>query len=283
MSNQKHRDYYVKIENYNIRYWMEGNGKETIILLHGLGSMLESWQENIETLSKKYKVYAIDFLGFGYSEKPNISYSIERLSLFLDRFLKKLSEEKVILFGNSMGGTVALEYAKRFPKKVTSIVLIANAGFGKNISMGLRLLTIPFIGELLNKPTKNSIKHMLNTIYFDKKFVNQEYIDFSYNIASQPGAQQSFLSLLRSMGNFLGTKKSLLNRSKRTITSLKNPILVIWGKNDNLLPVEHAYKIKQDFLHVQVEIFNKCGHLPHMEYPDKFHQTVINFLKKNHL
>lgn len=279
MNNHLFNDNYVVIDNHKIRYWKEGNNKNTIILIHGLGSMIESWQENISFLSKTHTVYAIDLLGFGLSAKPNYNYTIPLLSQFLNSFCEHFSIETTILIGNSMGGSIALYFADMYPDKSEKIILISTAGLSKKIPLGLRLLTIPTLGEFLNKPSKFASKKMLETVYYNKQFINSDFINFSYEIAKQEGATHSFLSILRSMSDYKGTKLNFFNQIKSILSSSNIPTLVIWGENDKVLPLKHSSGLLKKFPMITTHIIKKCGHLPHMEYPEKFHNIIVDFIQ----
>jgi 4,5:9,10-diseco-3-hydroxy-5,9,17-trioxoandrosta-1(10),2-diene-4-oate hydrolase len=97
-------DQYIKVGDTNTRYWVLGDGETTVILLHGLGSCVESWTYNIVTLAQQHRVYAIDLVGSGRSDKPPTSYSLVDLAQFVQAFMDALKLERVSLVGNSLGG-----------------------------------------------------------------------------------------------------------------------------------------------------------------------------------
>ena len=99
------QDKSVTVFGAKIRYMEAGDAtKPTVILLHGLGASLESWQFNITALATNYHVFALDQVGFGKSDKPLLKYRVGTFVDFLDKFMAELKIEKASLVGNSMGG-----------------------------------------------------------------------------------------------------------------------------------------------------------------------------------
>ncbi len=130
---QTPQDRYVQVGQINTRYWTEGDKGTTVILLHGIGSSVETWTYNISVLAQHHRVYAVDLVGAGRSDKPPATYSLTYLAQFVLGFMDAMSIECASLVGNSLGGGVALQFALNFPQKVEKLVLVNSLGLGKEI------------------------------------------------------------------------------------------------------------------------------------------------------
>src|SRR4051812_41345985 len=120
---------FIQIDSMNVHYRIEGQGKP-IVLIHGTGACLQSWDEWTDTLKKYYKVVRLDMPGFGLTgPRGDKDYSIKTYVAFLDEFLKAKGIDSFALAGNSLGGEIAWNYAAAFPGKVTHLILVDPGGF----------------------------------------------------------------------------------------------------------------------------------------------------------
>ena len=127
---QPMEDKFVQVGQVRTRYRTLGDQGSTVILLHGIARSLEDWSENMRALSSLHRVFALDLVGFGLSDKPDLPYSVPFLAGFVRQFMQTLGLEPAVLMGNSMGGAVALELAFSNPELVEALVLAAPAGIG---------------------------------------------------------------------------------------------------------------------------------------------------------
>ncbi len=110
-------DKYVKVGQVSTRFWQMGDEGSTVILVHGIGGSVENWAANIEELSQHHRVFALDLLGFGRTDKPAVSYSVANLARFLSDFLAAQGIERASVIGHSLGGGVSLEFAHSLPRE----------------------------------------------------------------------------------------------------------------------------------------------------------------------
>ena len=273
------QDRYIMIGQINARYWADGNQGSPIILIHGIGEYIESWLPNFVTLAAQHQVYAVDLPGHGRTEKPlNISYTIETLAQFINDLMVALGVERAHIVGHSLGGAIATRLALRQPAAVEKLVLVGSAGLGKEMAMMLRISSLPLLGERLTHPSLSGSASVAKIIVHDPTVMTDELIELNYQMAALPGAQQSFLRTLRSNGNFLGQKESLYGTNTRGIASITKPVLVIWGRQDQIIPVAHADIAAKGFPNVRVHIFDNCGHCPMLEYTSDFNRLLLDFL-----
>jgi len=277
-------EHYIGVDGLNLRYHTRGSSGPVLVLLHGIGRSLEDWESTLEPLGASHRVYALDLPGFGRSDKPQSGYSFAYFAGVLEGFLDALKLERVTLLGNSLGGGVALEFAFAHPERVSRLVLVDSAGFGSEVTLGLRLLTLRGVGEGLGKPTPLLIRGTLEGVFFDKSYVTPEREARELELARLPGAQTAYLSVARALGTFMGgVRAEWVWSVLRRCGDLKMPTLIVWGDRDQILPVKHARVAQAHLPHAELKIFEACGHFPQLERPREFNALVLEFLNRHPL
>jgi pimeloyl-ACP methyl ester carboxylesterase len=274
-------DKYITIGGIKTRYWQAGEQGSLVLLIHGITRSVEDWQPNMADLATRHRVFALDVLGFGFTDKPtNEEYTIGRLARFVLDFMTALNIPKAHLMGNSLGGTIALACATQAPERVLSMVLADPAGMDKKGNLfEFRLATIPILGEFLTKPSLSGTKMIGSKAFFDPSILTEEAIVFSTELARLPGAHSAFLKTLRSFSNFFGFKSDFVDDLHKKLPHITAPTLVIWGKHDKFVTVAHAEILRRLLPNVVVEIWENCGHVPQLEHPNRFNETTLKFLK----
>jgi 4,5:9,10-diseco-3-hydroxy-5,9,17-trioxoandrosta-1(10),2-diene-4-oate hydrolase len=278
MSTETPRDQYTKVGQINTRFWTLGDEGPTVLLIHGIGGSIEDWMLNANALAKDYRVYAVDLVGSGHSDKPLVAYSLSYLAKFIKDFMEAQKIDKASLIGHSLGGGVCLQFTIQFPDKVEKLVLVNSAGLGKKATLLLRLLTLPIIGKLLTRPSRKGTANFLKECVYDPTLITDELVEFSYSLAALPGAQNAFLSMVRTYGNFRGMHKDVLRSIVDNLTTITAPTLIFWGQQDRILSVAHAHVAEKRIPNAQLHIFDPCGHLTQMERPEEFNSRVLEFL-----
>lgn len=269
---QAPQEKFATVFGAKIRYLEAGDAtKPKVILLHGLGANADSWQptplvSTIVALSAKYHVIAPDQIGFGKSDKPFLKYRVGTYTDFLDKMMSELKIEKASLVGNSLGGWVAGLMAVKYPNRVEKLILVDAAG--------LEPATIDFNKVYqLNNSTREEIRANLKLIFANPAFHNEMFVD-------------QFMTA-RVMTNDGNTINAIIESIKRKedfldgeLGKIKKPTLIIWGKQDGLLPVSGGEKFKKEIAGSELVIFDNCGHVPQFEkFPD-FTKKVLEFLEK---
>jgi 4,5:9,10-diseco-3-hydroxy-5,9,17-trioxoandrosta-1(10),2-diene-4-oate hydrolase len=274
------KDQFVDVRGVKTRYWKAGDEGSPIVLLAGIGCSVLEWRNNIAALAASHRVYALDMLGGGKTGKPEGDhYSIGNLAGFTLDFLSSQGEEKAHLIGNSLGGRIALECARLAPSRVTSMVLVAPAGVGDDTHINMRLPTVPLLGELITRPNRKGLRMLWSLAVHDPKFVTDELIEDKYSLASLPGAQAAFLKTLRGFVGLRGFASDQVQEVQAAMPSMKQPTLVVWGREDRLLPVEHAAILEARLPSSRQIIFDACGHAPMIEKAAEFNKAVLEFLR----
>lgn len=252
-----------------IRYLEAGDAaKPTVILLHGLGAQAESWQFNIVPLAQNYHVIAPDQIGFGKSDKPLLKYRVGTYVDFLDKFMAELKIEKADLVGNSMGGWVAGLMAIKYPHRVRKIVLADAAGLAPPTVDLDRIYQ-------LNNSTRDEIRANLKLIFASPALQNNEaFVDqfMTARVVANDGYTiNSLIESIKRKEDFLDAR----------LGEIKKPTLVIWGKQDGLLPLADGEKFNKGIANSQFVVFENCGHVPQVEKAADFNKKVLEFLGKN--
>lgn len=258
----------VTVFGAKIRYLEAGDAaKPTVILLHGLGAQAESWALNIAFLAQNYRVIAPDQVGFGKSDKPLLKYRVGTYVDFLDKFMAELKIEKAHLVGNSMGGWIAGWMAIKYPNRVGKIVLADAAGL------------VPANFDInrvyqLNNSTRDEIRANLKLIFANPALQNNEaLVDqfFTQRVTANDGYTiNSIIESIKRKEDFLNNELGKINK----------PTLIIWGKQDGLLPVADAYTFNKGIKNSEILIFDNCGHVPQFEKAQDFNKAVSAFLSK---
>lgn len=278
MSTAMPQDRYVGVGQINTRYWALGEKGTAVIFVHGLGASVEDWAPNVSALAENHRVYAIDLVGCGRTDKPAVEPSLSYGARFIRDFMGTLHIDRASLIGNSMGGAVSLEFAIRFPDYLQKLVLVDGAGLGRELHLMFRLSTVPLIGEWLTRPSRKGTAQLLKECVYEPALVTDEWVERSYQLSALPGAQKALLSMLRVGANFRGVRDHLVRHYLDNLAAISAPTLIVWGQQDRILPVEHAYVAEERIPNSRLHILDACGHLPQLEHPEEFNAVVQEFL-----
>lgn len=269
-------DRYVTLDGVTVRYREAGEG-DTLVLVHGITRSLEDWEDSLVRLARDFHVIALDLIGFGRSDKPDVPYSMPGLARFLRAFLDGVGVGPAIVVGSSLGGAVALQFAAMYPARTLGLVLVGSAGFGRDVSLSLRLATVPGVGEALSTPTRASVALVLRDVFFDASFVTRARIDRELAIARTPGTRRAFLSVVRAFGSWRGVRFEWQDAITKRLRTANVPMLIVWGRQDRILPVTHVKAARARYPHATFHVFDRCGHFPHIERADAFCDLVRAF------
>jgi pimeloyl-ACP methyl ester carboxylesterase len=271
-------DRHLSVSGINTRYWQMGESGSPIILLHGGNGSIEFWLYNIADLAQYHRVYAVDMVGAGKSDRPEASYSLGYQAGFLHDFMAALEINTATLIGNSMGGGVALEFTRLYPDRVDKLVLVASMGFGREISYRIRAITLFPAILMLVRPSRWMIPVMLKSNFYHSDRVPPEWIELRYIVFAIPGRDRVISNLGKSNFNLLGVRPEVYQPILDSLPHITQKTLIIWGDSDRIIPVKHAYLAAAKLPNNQLQIFPNCGHHPYLEYPEKFDRLVLEFL-----
>ncbi len=267
----------MEVEGQRIRYWESGSGP-LLLVLHGLGNSVLTWRSNIEALSQRFRTVALDLPGHGLSDMPVQRFDLSGATRFLMAFMEAIGGGPAYVVGNSMGGIIALELALKAPERVRKLVLVDSVGLGKEIAWFLRLGSVPGIGEYYERPSPQRITNLCRTMVYDRRFVEEDVVAEMYRYRKRPGAPRALLQFLRVGVGLFGQRRAIGRREE--LSSLRMPLMVVWGRQDKLVPAAHAEAVLEAVPDARVHIFDECGHWPQVEHAEQFNSLVAEFLSE---
>jgi len=276
-----HNSYSINI------YHRQGQTNEKLVFLHGggLDNAMLSWKEVIEAMGNQYDIYAIDLLGYGESDKPDIVYSIPMNMALLYDVLRQLNIEKTHLVGLSMGGAISIGFSLKFPEKVNKLVLVDAMGFSDRV--GFYAFSRWFVNSKFNAKSygwmgknKKRVKFMIAaTLIGDKNKISDELVSTIYHLINEPNCNLAWASFQRYE---LG-KKKLTTDLRTHLNELKMPVLIVNGEKDTSVPVESAITASKVIKNSQLYIMRGCKHWAQKERPNEFAQTLEAFLRNDNV
>lgn len=168
--------------------------------------------------------------------------------------------------------------AAQAPERVKKIVLVDPVGLGTGQSPVMGLMALPVIGNMLTKPSRKGVVRQMQLCLYDPSQASDDFIDRVAAIGKLPGNQRSFLSLLRETSNLFGVKKGLVADFLARLKKIRTPILMIWGRQDRILPLAHGEAAVAGMANVRLHVMDRAGHLPQIDKPEEFNATVLDFL-----
>jgi pimeloyl-ACP methyl ester carboxylesterase len=264
----------VLIDGQRIHYEQAGTG-HPVLLVHGIAASLVDWRWNIPALAEHFAVTAVDLPGFGESEIPRRRFALADAMPFLDAFLDALQIKTVSLVGNSMGGLICGHYAIRCPARVERLLMIDPAGLARDISIHLRLLSVPLLGEWALRPNPNLGKVAARGLFYDPGRAPEAWIADKARDRG-PRARDFLLQSLRSGTNIFGLHQEILMLDG--LRQLDIPTFVMWGEHDHVVPFRHLALVKAHLPNARVHVFPTAGHVPMVERPEEFNRLAVDFL-----
>lgn len=244
-----------------------------VVLLHGFDSSVMEFRRLLPLLSNEYETWAIDLLGFGFTDRPDgLPFSPAAIKQHLYETWSALIQRPMILVGASMGGAAAIDFALTYPDVVEQLVLLDSAGFAKGpAAVGPLVVPLSYVGaEVLRNPWVRD--RISRTAYYDPSYASADAATCAALHLSCPGWRRAIALFTQSGGyNFLADR----------IPQLQPATLVVWGENDRILGTEDARRFDQALSgrsqpHRLVWI-ERCGHVPHLEQPSLTAQAIHEF------
>jgi pimeloyl-ACP methyl ester carboxylesterase len=272
----------VEVDGLPIRYLTAGEGPP-LVLLHGAGDNALDWQWVMPTLAATYRVYAPDLPGSPDSARPKVDYSPGFFERFVAAFVDTLNIGRAVFVGNSLGGLIALRLALSEPARVIALVLVDSAGLGRAVNPAFMSVNVPGLGEAAMPFWRTSIGAYQRAwgrtallFAHPPGSVPREWIAEQKRLALSPGYLEAHLSVLRALVSPLGQCEVLVER----LPALEIPTLVVWGARDRVFPRSQAREAFSRLQEGSLALIPNCGHIPHVECPDRFLPALEGFLAR---
>jgi pimeloyl-ACP methyl ester carboxylesterase len=279
------KEYTLKYNQYNIAVYESGMGKIPIVLLHGGGvdSAMLSWREVMNYMPERYKVYAVDLLGYGKSDRPE---GMEGKAFYqkhissVASIIEQLHLSKFVLSGLSMGGAISIGYALQNSNKVAALIPVDSWGLVSK--MPLHGFYYWYVNTSLLKASyklfakyrwmvKWSLKYSL---IGDKSKISEELVNEIFALCQIPNPEKSMQDYQRSSLTKQGTIPDYTERLKE----LQIPVLFINGEKDPLVKLNDAVKASQSVKNGQLHIMKGCKHWSQKERPEEYTKVIDKFI-----
>ena len=269
----------IQIKGHTLFYVVKGEG-EPLVLIHGYGAGMWVWEKQIDILSRFYRVYALDLIGHGFSDRPKIAYTPDAYIHFLKDFMDGVGIDKATLIGNSMGGGIAWAMAIFFPERVERLILIncvppdvldqvRNESFRTLVA----IKDIPLLPYLvIASRNRSSIKWILKECVSNVKLITPEVLNRQYQLSKIKRTPWVLYS------TFKNAKEGL--KLKDHLSRIYHPTLFIWGERDLIFPPSVGENLHQTIRGSKLQMIEKSGHIPMWETPDEVNRIIFSFLKE---
>ncbi len=269
----------VQVEGHTLCYVEKGEG-EPLLLIHGFGAGMWVWEKQIDPLSQHYRVFALDLIGHGFSDRPPIGYSAQTYIDCLKGFMNALDIQQATLIGNSMGGGIAWAMTIWFPERVRQLVLIdampprlLKLVDHKPFRTLMAFRKIPFLLLLvIAGRSRRSIRWILQACVWDNQQITSAMIHRQYGLINIRGTTWVLYSTL------LHANQAAMFED--FLPLIQHPTLILWGEHDHIFPLSVGESLHQAISGSVFEIIQSSGHIPMWERPDIVNQLLLRFLKQ---
>jgi pimeloyl-ACP methyl ester carboxylesterase len=262
---------FITIDGMSVHYRDEGKGFP-LVLLHASPSSLQTFDGLTKELSKKFRVIRLDLPGYGLTgPNPTGDYSLQWYMRFLDSFLTALHADSCHIAGNSFGGRLACEYAYEKPDRVKKLVLMDSDGYPVKDPgvIGMKMARTSLLRPLVRYVTPRFfIAANLKEVYGPRCEVPAETVDRYYDLFRRTGNRDTFIAMCNQAPE----------DSSGHIKTLRNPTLILWGRDDAIFPPRYAELFHKDIPGSKVIVYDNAGHIPQEVVPEKVAADMMAFL-----
>ncbi len=269
----------VSLHGHRVNFNIAGQGPP-VVLIHGVAGRASQWDQTVRLLAENHTVVAPDLLGHGDSAKPRGDYSLGAHASGIRDLLIGLDIERASVVGHSLGGGIAMQFAYQFPERCERLVLVSSGGLGDEVHPLLRAATLPgseFVLPLLAHPrvlgVASVIPRALGRVGLRTRPDLTEMAR-GYQSLANAEARNAFIHTVRGVIDPTGQR---INASDRLYLTSKMPSLIVWGRHDRIIPVEHAQPAHEAMPGSRLELFDEAGHFPHLDDPFRFAHTLQAF------
>ncbi|MCH7788981.1 MAG: alpha/beta fold hydrolase [Acidobacteria bacterium] len=269
----------VSIHGHEVALRRGGTGP-ALVLVHGMAGSAETWHPIIDRLAENYTVIAPDLPGHGQSDKPRGDYSLGAYSSFLRDLMTQLDCPSATIVGQSLGGGIAMQFAYQHPEFCERLVLVSSGGLGEEVSWMLRLIATPGVEYVLPIAFMpwigDGIRHVTPVLskLGLRPSAQLKEIWRAYDSLADPEARSAFVHTMKAVIDTRGQRVSAVDR---LYLAEDVPTLIVWGGRDPIIPVSHGRTAHELIPRSRLEIFDKSGHFPHCEEPQRFVELLEDF------
>ncbi len=263
---------FVETPVARFHYVRAGSGPPVILLSPGTAWAI-AWRNQLEELAEEHTVYVVDLPGQGYTElnDPDFQWDLAGMTEALGSFMDAVHVERAAIAGNSWSGAWALSFAQRHPERVNGLILLGSSGLVVKDSWQWKVLEYPVLGEVLTNllTSKSTVRSSLEDSLVHQELVTDELVDEIW-------APITFHDNLRS--TYLLQRGLDFRETERAMPATRTPTLVLWGTEDNVLPVWQAERFGKLLPNARVRVLDQCGHVLAYDCPDRVTDLMLPFL-----
>lgn len=271
-------DPFVRIDGARVRYRDSGGTGPAVLMTHGIGESLEFWHRQFDDLGQSLRLIAWDMPGHGLSDELASAMNLEGQAGAAWKLLDQLGVDQVHLVGNSLGAAMSLRMADQMPARVGSLVLANSAALGPEVFGAFKLMALPWLGELMNKPGPTAVAQQIKAIVLRPESITPQVRTAIERNVHRPGAVAHFLSVLRAMTTLRGQRQVAWMRSHQILKSLRMPTRLVHGEQDVVLPIAHSVTAHGLCSGSELVRLQDCGHTPQLEQPEAFNALLHKWL-----
>lgn len=260
-------------------YFEERGSGQTVLLLHGLGESSFTWHDVMPALAARYRVIALDLMGFGRSDKPqDAAYSADAQAALVARFILDKNLDDIALVGHSFGGTVALRTALaegiRGTGRIRRIAVIGSPALPRSTARYLDLVKTPVIPDTLASAlSPEALARLLLREASGGSVTSDENIEGYAAPYRDPAAMQAFFATARTI-----VMETDADAIAKRYKALEQPVLVVWCRKDPIVPLSAGRKLAAALPRARLSIIEGCHHLPQHERPKQLLKTLNAFI-----
>jgi len=264
---------FIDLGGKKTHYIERGEG-EPVILLHGFFYDTFLWADNIEALAKRFKVYAIDLWGMGYSTREPLDYGYDLYAEQLGAFMDAMGIRRASLVGQSMGAGTAIRYCVDHRERVDKLLLVSAAGMRNPLPLMAKFFNLPVIGEFfLGLKTDAFRRTALKDVFVhDQTRVTDEYFERVTRNQKIAGSTEAGLRIQRN--NFFDTLEPQIRR----LADMNVPTLLAWGRQDKAIPLSRGEAMHALLPGSRLEVLEPAGHVSNFEQAERFNALALDFL-----
>lgn len=256
---------FTYLDGMNVHYRDEGNPADTVplLLIHGTGAMLQTWDGWVRALQTQRRLIRLDLPGYALTgPHPQNNASARYYAEFIERFMAIMGVKRCDVAGNSLGGNIAWHLALLSPNRVRQLILIDASGYpftSKSVPIGFKLARLPFISGIVSKLTPDALfRSSLKNVYYDDALVTDTLVQQYADLNRREGNRENFVR-----------RKPAPDSLWQQIRRINQPTLLLWGQHDNLIPLDVAQRFHDDLPNDTLIVYPNAGHVPMEEIPQQ--------------
>lgn len=243
-----------------------------VVLIHGIAVSSWAWRMNLDALGARYRVIAVCQKGHGWSERGRGGYDLEALSAFVLGALDKAGVARATFVGNSLGGAVVLHIAETRPERVERIVLVNAAALETQRPWPLLRTQVQALDPVYARFVGPTLLRLgLVAFAYKNLAIDSDYMAGFWTPLAHPGSLRTLTAVARRM-------PAGLHEVDRRLGEVRQPALIVWGARDRVLPVAGAFALARRLPQARVVLFERSGHCPHEEEPERFNRLLLDWL-----